>query len=159
MSALTKTYIRVLNMLAVGEEPMTRQEIGAAARTLTAMAEAGLVVAHQVITVKPEEEGGTEEISYTYTISEAGRAAIAPDPEEEQETGPQPTQSRTLVRCLEILSDGKWHSYTELHTSSQNVGRLVDRGLAVLHVGEDRVKRLQITEKGRAELAYNQPLY
>lgn len=158
MSDLTKAQVRVLTFLADSDHPLSVKELATSAKTVAALLDEALVQAHEIRTTKPDEEGGEEVITYTYSITDAGRAALAPQPEAEQEAKLEPTLSATLVRCLSVLEDGKWHSFRDLNTSTQNVGRLAERGLANLHVGEDKIKRLQITDKGREELAYNRDL-
>lgn len=141
-----QTQRRILKSLG-DVEKATRLDLKASKRSLTSLLENGWI--------SETVEGEGEEATSFYSITASGSAAIAPAPKPE----PIPfTLSDTLIRVLGLLEDGEWHTASELNTSHQNHGRLVDQKLAKMKMDEERGKLFQITANGKKELAHNRKL-
>lgn len=136
-NTLTPAQKSLLTKLAEAVNPLTKGDLGVAKKTLTALELVGYITS-------------TEDEEPLWSITEAGLEAVAPKPKAEKPVKPV---SDTLARCLGILADGEWHTASQLNTSHQNHGRLVEKGLAVMKQGEDFIKRFQITPYGQEVLA------
>lgn len=143
---LSQAQKSALTQLAALDNPVTKETLKSSKTTMQSLQAVGYV---EELIYPPAAEG--EKPVVEWVITEAGRAAITPDPKPEKVVK---SLSDTLVRCLEILSDGAWHTASELNTSHQNHARLVEKGLAISKV-EEFVKSFQITTFGQEELAAN----